>query len=120
MMPHSAPIPYTDTVEAPPSDEPDDIRAAIVALKKILEHRRQKTGHFQRDVHVKAHGCVAGEFRVLPNLPVELAQGLFVRDRTFSAVVRFSNAASQPQPDFVPDGRGMAIKLLDVEGQRLT
>jgi len=37
----------------------------------------------------------------------------------FSVVVRFTNSASQPQPDFIPDGRGMAIKLLDVVGERL-
>jgi catalase len=53
-------------------------------------------------------------------LPAELAQGVFAEERTFQAVVRFSNSASQLQPDFVPDGRGMAIKLLEVTGERLS
>jgi hypothetical protein len=70
-------------------------------------------------VHVKSHGCATGELRVLPNLPDELAQGLFAHERTYEVVVRFSNAAPQPQPDYVPDGRGLAIKVLDVEGPRL-
>jgi hypothetical protein len=113
------PIPYADDVEIYPSDEPEDICQAIQALEAILEKNRARSGQFQREVHVKAHGCATGEFRVLPNLPVELAQGVFAEERTFSAVARFSNAASQPQPDFVPDGRGMAIKLFDVEGERL-
>jgi catalase len=34
----------------------------------------------------------------------------------YPTVVRFSNAASQSQPDAIPDGRGMAIKVLGVEG----
>ena len=118
-MPSPDPIPYADSVETPPSDEADDIRLAIQALEKILERGRAGSGEFRGDVHVKSHGCAAAEFRVVPNLPKELAQGLFAQDRTFTAVVRFSNSASRPQPDYVPDGRGLAIKVLEVEGQRL-
>jgi catalase len=118
-MANTVPIPYADNVEVIPSDEADDIGRAIVALKRILQQKREQSGQYQRDVHVKIHGCASGEFRVLPNLPSELAQGIFAEERTFSAVVRFSNSASQPQPDFIPDGRGMAIKLLEVEGERL-
>jgi len=119
MMANIDPIPYADSVEIIPSDEADDIRRAIVALKRILQQNREQSGQSQSDVHVKVHGCASGEFRVLPNLPSELAQGIFIEERTLSAVVRFSNSSSQPQPDFIPDGRGMAIKLLEVEGERL-
>ena len=68
-------------------------------------------------MHVKTHGYAQGEFRVLPNLPDELAQGLFDHEGISPAVVRFSNSASQPQADVIPDGRGMAIKVLDVKGE---
>jgi hypothetical protein len=118
-MTNREPIPYADDVEAPPSDEADDIRLAIQALEKILQRSRANSGEFRGDVHVKSHGCAAGEFRVLPNLPPELAQGLFAQEHTFTAVVRFSNSASQPQADFIPDGRGLAIKVLDAPGERL-
>ena len=113
------PIPYADSVEVIPSDEIDDIRRAIQTLEKILKRSREQSGQYQGDVHVKVHGCATGEFRVLPNLPAELAQGVFAEERTFQAVVRFSNSASQPQPDFIPDGRGLAIKLLDVPGEKI-
>src|SRR5262245_20450233 len=114
------PIPYADNVEAPPGDEGDDIRQVIAALEKMLKSSRQRSGHFQGDVHVKVHGCATAEFRVLPNLPAELAQGVFAQERTFAAAVRFSNSASQTQADYVPDGRGMAIKLLEVAGERIS
>ena len=119
-MDHRDPIPYAESVEILPNDEADDICRVVQALKELLQRSREKTGHFRGDVHVKTHGCAAGEFRVLPNLPTELAQGLFRIERTFSAVVRFSNSASQPQPDFIPDGRGLAIKVFEVDGDRLT
>ena len=88
----------------------------VQALKLILERSKAKSGQFCADVHVKTHGYAQGEFRVLPNLPDELAQGLFAQDDVYPAVVRFSNSASQVQPDAIPDGRGMAIKVLEVEG----
>lgn len=117
-MPHvNPPLPYADDVEAIPVDEADDIQRVVQALELLLARSLEKTRQFRADVHVKTHGYARGEFRVLPNLPAELAQGLFERDSAYPAVVRFSNAASQEQADAFPDGRGMAIKVLGVEGE---
>ena len=110
------PLPYADDIETIPADEADDIQRVIDALELILARSQAKSGQFCADVHVKTQGYAEGEFRVLPNLPEELAQGLFEHDGVYSAVVRFSNAASQAQPDAIPDGRGMAIKVLAVAG----
>ena len=118
-MTSRAPIPYAENVEVPSSDEAEDIRQTVQALEKILRHGSDQTGQLRGDVHVKSHGCAMGELRVLPNLPPELAQGLFKEAQAFSAVIRFSNSASQPQPDYVPDGRGLAIKVFEVAGERL-
>jgi hypothetical protein len=117
MTDFSPPIPYSDHVETIPPDEADDIQRVLDALRQILGRTQAKTGEFRPDVHVKIHGCADGEFRVLPNLPEELAQGLFQRDANFPARVRFSNSASQPQPDAVPDGRGLAIQVRGVSGE---
>ena len=110
------PLPYADDIEKIPADEADDIQRVSQALKLILARSQAKTGQFRADVHVKTHAYAQGEFRVLPNLPDELAQGLFAHDVVHQAVVRFSNSASQAQADAIPDGRGMAIKVLEVEG----
>src|SRR5689334_7643830 len=110
-------LPYTDDVETIPTDEADDIQRVVQALELILARSQAKSGQFRADVHVKTHGFAQGELRVLPNLPDELAQGLFERAGVYPAVVRFSNAASQSQPDAIPDGRGMAIKVLGVKGE---
>ena len=110
------PLPYADDVETIPVDEAEDIQRVVQALELILARSLAKSGQFRGDVHVKTHGYAQGELRVLPNLPDELAQGLFGHDGVYPAVVRFSNAASQSQPDAIPDGRGMAIKVLGVDG----
>jgi len=111
------PLLYADDVETIPVDEVDDIQRVVQALELILARSQAKSGQFRADVHVKSHGYARGEMRVLPNLPDELAQGLFEHAGDYVAVVRFSNAASQAQPDAIPDGRGMAIKVLGVPGE---
>jgi catalase len=111
------PLPYADDVETIPADEADDIERVVQAMELILARTQAKSGQFRADVHVKTHGYAQGELRVLPNLPDELAQGLFEYEDVYQAVVRFSNAASQPQADAIPDGRGMAIKVLGVKGE---
>ena len=117
MTDFSPPIPFSDHVETIPPDEADDIQRVLDALRRLLARTQTKSGEFRSDVHVKIHGCAGGEFRVLPNLPEELAQGLFGRDATYPAKVRFSNSASQPQPDAVPDGRGLAIQVRGISGE---
>lgn len=116
MTEYQRPIPYAEDVETIPADEADDIERVVQAVELLLKRSQFKTGRFRADVHVKTHGYARGEFRVLPDLPDELAQGLFAHEATFPATVRFSNAASQDQPDAVPDGRGMAIKVQGVAG----
>lgn len=69
----------------------------------------------RRDQHAKAHGCVHGEFIVREDLPDEFAVGIFQQKaRQYRAIVRFSNARPTPQSDKKWDGRGMAIKLVDL------
>jgi hypothetical protein len=83
------PLLYADDVETIPPDEADDIQRVVQALELLLARSQAKSGQFRADVHVKTHGYTRGELRVLPNLPDELAQGLFQHAGNYPAVVRF-------------------------------
>jgi Catalase len=79
-----------------------------------------QTGNARRDVHSKATGLLKAEFRVNDTLPDELAKGVFVPGKSYQAWIRFSNGSGNPaQGDNNEDGRGMAIKLLDVPGEKI-
>jgi hypothetical protein len=72
-----------------------------------------------RDQHAKAHACLRATFVVSGSLPAGFDLGVFHPNRSYEAIVRFSNAMGSPQSDRKPDGRGMAIKLLDVSGRSI-
>jgi hypothetical protein len=73
-----------------------------------------------RDAHPKAHGCVHAEFRIVDHLDLPLAQGVFKPGVAYPAYIRFSNGNPDPKrPDAKRDVRGMAIKLLNVFGEKI-
>jgi hypothetical protein len=104
--------------EYPPADEQVHIDSLIQELGKKMKADYARTRTL-RDAHPKMHGCVRGEFSVLPDLPGELGIGLFGEGRTYPAWVRFSNQNNTPKPDTKGDIRGVAIKLMGVEGEKL-
>ena len=69
-----------------------------------------------RGAHAKASGCVKAVFTVDPDLPDALRVGSFVHPgEKYKAWIRFSNSAFTPGPDRNPNGRGMALKLIDAD-----
>src|SRR5262249_35221908 len=62
----------------------------------------------------KQHGCVQARLTVHDNLPPGIGLGIFLPGHSYEAIVRFSNALGVSRSDRKFDGRGMAIKLLDI------
>jgi len=104
--------------EYPPANEQAHIDSLTDMLRAKME-RDYANGRILRDAHPKMHGCVKAEFSVDGDLPPELAVGVFAGPRKFPAWVRFSNASGTVSPDIKPDIRGVAIKLMGVEGRKL-
>ena len=112
------PSPSTAWKEIPLAGEPalfEDFADEIVAYQKkdAVENRPL------RGFHAKIHAGFIAEFQVLADLPEHTRHGVFAAPRTFPAVVRFSNGASHINPDRKPEPRGIAIKLIGVEGRKL-
>jgi Catalase len=100
---------------------PTDEDSAIQQIVRIVEESvraEAKDGLAHRDAHPKAHGCVRAKFSVLHKLPKEVQFGIFKEFRDYPAWIRYSNASGKVQDDSVGDARGMAIKLMGVEGSK--
>lgn len=86
---------------------------------QVVEQHRDNT-RVLRDAHAKAHGCIKAQVTVLKNLDGSLRHGVFSeRGKTWQAWVRLSNGNAYPQFDRARDARGMALKLLEVPGEKL-
>ncbi len=90
-------------------------RAAVTQVEQSQAGNPQRTA--KRDAHPKAHGCVAGSFTLNSQLPPDLAVGTFQPGKRYDTWVRFSNGSNDD--DRKDDARGMAIKILGVDGPRL-
>ena len=115
----SPPVPYTVDVEAVEPDEQDTIAGLNEAFDTILETTAQDYGHAVRSVHAKSHGVLEGVLTVQAGLPPELAQGLFAKSGEHKVYLRMSTNAGDILPDVIGLPRGLALKVLDVEGERL-
>jgi len=91
----------------------------IDALRELLEKSYPDKVGTMRAFHPKIVGLVKAEFIIEPNLPADLKVGLFKEAKTYPAWVRFSNAKRNPRADKKKDLRGMAIKLMEVEGEKI-
>jgi catalase len=92
-------------------------------LANVLEEQAQK-GPDLRQTHPKSHGLVWGEFIVEDNIPESFQVGVFAKKRSYPIWVRLSNASAPEKrgklkSDLEPDIRGLAIKLLEVEGEKV-
>ena len=118
---HQLPYPTIDR-ELGEKLQPDEEIIANQITEQIVQSIRSQysSGNALRDAHPKAHGCVRAEFHVSKSIPQNLAQGIFVPDKTYSAWIRFSNASGDAtRADGTKDARGMAIKLLGVQGKKI-
>ncbi len=70
-------------------------------------------------MHAKAHGVLEGTLIVDAGLPPELAQGLFAMPGEHKIYMRMSTNAGDILPDTISLPRGLALKVLDVQGERL-
>ncbi|MFL5337434.1 MAG: hypothetical protein ACJ8H8_30745 [Geminicoccaceae bacterium] len=105
-----AKIPLTAEVEA-------EIVAKIEAENLQMEPRDADGEVTGRAQHPKNHGCVAAVFQVAGDVPQKYRHGVFTNPGArFNALIRFSNG--RQQDDSKADVHGMAIKLLDVPGDR--
>jgi hypothetical protein len=97
--------------------------ARIAASTVIKNYSSAKEAHpaakAMRDQHAKSHACLRARFVVNDTLPAGFDTGVFKPNQTYEALVRFSNALGTRESDCNPDGRGMAIKLLNVSGRNI-
>ena len=99
--------------------ELDDPAVFEHMVNLTVGHMKPIDGQMRRAQHAKATSCVTAEFRIAEEVPSHLRHGIFRQPgQTFSAIVRLSNSQGSFDKDGTGTARGLAIKLLNVEGTR--
>lgn len=109
---------YGPDVEVEQPGEAEDVAALREIFADLRAFAFEKHRHGLRDAHAKSHGVLRGTLRIHDDLPAELRQGLFSKVRELPVIIRFSTAPGDIVPDGVGAARGMAIKVLDVDGEK--
>lgn len=91
----------------------------INVLKEKLVKDYEK-GFTKRDAHPKGLGLLKGTFVIDNNLNKELETEVFRCGESYNCFIRFSSSGNKVKSDRYKDIRGMAIKLIDVKGCKLT
>jgi hypothetical protein len=106
---------WREIVEADEQTLFEGFAREIVARQKEVANG----GKTLRGFHAKLHAGLTAEFQILADLPEHARYGVFSSPRTFPALVRFSNGEPSPHWDIHKEPRGIAIKLIGVEGRKL-
>lgn len=112
-------LPYSDADEEIPDDEGKTLEGLMETMHSISQTTLKDENHAIRSVHAKAHGILEAEVEVLGELPPSLAQGLFAKPGRYPAIMRFSTVPGDLLDDSVSTPRGLALKIVGVEGARL-
>ncbi|MBS0531240.1 MAG: catalase family protein [Proteobacteria bacterium] len=110
---------YSPDLDKPHSDEKQTADAISKTMTEIADKTFADGGHAIRSVHAKSHGILCGKFEVLAGLSAPLAQGVFARTAAYPVVMRFSTVPGDLLDDSISTPRGLAIKIIGIEGQRL-
>ncbi len=94
-------------------------RLVLESLEKDLENFK-KNGLRISDVHVKQHACLRAVFKVSNDINEKFRFGVFEEPgKEFATWMRYSNGSPKVEADYTKGGRGLAIKLMGVEGERV-
>jgi hypothetical protein len=107
---------YDDSVEQIPPEEKQTIQAILDSIGRTNLSSFKKHHHGIRQQHAKAQGFLKGELTVYGDLPEHLRQGMFAAPRSYPIIVRLSTALGDIRGDRIRVPRGMAIKVLGVDG----
>ena len=101
-------------------DEVEQGEATRASFEKLVEAYR--TAYVARGAHAKAHACLRAYFDVLPDIRSKFRYGVFAEPgRRYRTWVRFSNGHYdlETSHDYKNDARGMALKLMGIDGDPL-
>jgi len=112
-------IEYDESLEVEQPGEKEMIEEIVASMGRVNRRVFDRHRHAIRDAHAKSHGVLTGVLDVSRDIPEHLAQGIFQPGRSYPVVARLSSAHGDIHSDEIRALKGMAVKVIGVEGPRL-
>lgn len=96
----------------------EELTKNIINMLKDKTKKESKKNYAKREAHSKCLGLLKAEFIVNENLPKEYKIGVFKNPKKYNAFIRISNSSNKVKGDNSKDIKGIAIKLLGVDGEK--
>ena len=109
-------IQYDDGIEVEQPNEAAQIAEIVASMERVSGKVFDQHRHALRSAHAKSHGILIGVLTVRPDLPDELAQGIFKAGKSYEVVARLSSSPGNMHADGVRTMKGFALKVMGVEG----
>ncbi|MGA1797184.1 peroxidase family protein [Sphingomonas sp. 4RDLI-65] len=94
-------------------------RLAIDIMRAQIKARKAFGGAIDRAFHAKALlGVERAKITFLDTMPDDLVVGFAHPGARYDAIVRISNAANHATPDYKPDLRGIAVRIIVSDGEQ--
>lgn len=113
------PLRFDRSFEQVPKGEAETVSKLIAVLHEIQQVTARDYGYAVRSVHAKSHGVLEAEMEIFHDLPEPLRQGIFAHSWLHPVAMRLSTNPGDLLDDSVSTPRGLAIKIGNVEGERL-
>ena len=108
-------MPSTDWKEEVSEGEEEKFAGFAEQIVGIARARGGK----DRALHAKGHANLRARLTIASDLPPHARQGLFASGGEHRVYLRFSNGSGGRTHDGAGDVRGLALKVLDVDGQKV-
>jgi hypothetical protein len=112
-------IVFEDGIEVEQPNEKEMIEEIVASMARVNRKVFDQHRHALRDAHAKSHGVLKGTLRIYPELPEDLAQGIFQPGREYAVVARLSSAPGNIHADKIRSLKGLALKVIGVEGAKV-
>jgi len=109
---------YSDSIEALQPNEAELSDKIVASISRVNAKIFDKHLHAIRNAHAKSHGVLKGVLSIYGGLDATLSQGLFKAPREYPIVARLSSAPGDIHDDHIGAPKGMAMKVIGVEGPR--
>lgn len=115
---YARPMPSTEWRETVAPDEDERFGRHARTLREV-QAASARDGRPARALHAKGLVGATAELEILGDLPAHARHGIFAAPATYRGWARFSNGAPRRQHDKKGDVRGLALKLVGVDGDKV-